>query len=298
MYQLHIQNYWSDRDLPFHFEFRNPQAPFPMHSHDFHEIAIVYSGKGIHLTQQGNYEIQAGDVLSIKPGQLHGFKKIENLVLMNVLVRPSFFNEDPLGLSQVIGFSSLFAPEIKPNAPIAHVRMNQLQLFEVRAIIESSQQEIMAQQSGYVPQSISLFMQLIVFILRVNSNRDFSSSSAKNSASMLIKHIEKNFRKTITMSDLVEISGLSESSILRTFKRITGYPPFVYQNRIRMFAAINELISTDKDITQIALDTGFSDSNYFSRSFKKFMKMTPTEYRENFAGNEEGAEETINEKKK
>lgn len=287
MYQLHTQNYWTDRDLPFHFEFRNPQAPFPMHTHDFHEIAIVYSGKGVHLTQQGSYEIQAGDILSIKPGQLHGFKKIDNLVIMNLLVRPSFFTEDPLGLSQVAGFSSLFAQELKQNSTIAHVRMNQLQLFEVRAIIESIQQEIMTQQSGYVPQSVALFMQLIVFVLRVNSNKDFSSSSSKNSAAMLIKHIEKNFRKTITMTDLVEISGLSESSILRTFKRITGYPPFVYQNRIRMFAAINELISTEKDITQIALDTGFSDSNYFSRSFKKFMKMTPTEYRTNFANSED-----------
>lgn len=258
-----------------------------MHTHDFHELVIVYSGKGTHLTEQGNYEIQAGDVLSIKQGQLHGFKKIENLVIMNVLVRPSFFTEDPLGLSQVVGFGSLFSPEIKPNAPISHVKMNQLQLFEVRAILESMQQEIMSQQPGYVPQSIALFMQLIVFILRVNSNRDFTSSTAKSSASMLIKHIEKNFRKSISMTDLVEISGMSESSILRTFKRVTGYPPFVYQNRIRMFAAINELVSTEKDITQIALDTGFSDSNYFSRSFKKFMKMTPTEYRTNFANTDQ-----------
>ncbi|MCR5607003.1 MAG: helix-turn-helix domain-containing protein [Treponema sp.] len=289
MYQLHVQKYWDNRDLPCHFEFRNPQVPFPSHSHDFHEICIVYSGSGTHITPQGNYEIQAGDIISVKPGQQHGYKKINNLVLMNVLVQSSFFVEDPFELSAVPGYGALFEQNARSinSAPI-HFRLNQLQLFEIRAIIESIQQEINNQTPGYIPQSAALFLQLLVFMLRVYGNKDFSTTNVKNNASILIKHIEKNFRKSITMQELVDISGLSESSILRTFKRVTGYPPFVYQNRIRMFAAINDLISTNKDITQIALDTGFSDSNYFSRSFKKFMKMTPTEYRTQFATSETG----------
>jgi AraC-like DNA-binding protein len=49
--------------------------------------------------------------------------------------------------------------------------------------------------------------------------------------------------------------------------------------RQRMFASIQKLIYTDYDITQIAYAVGFNDSNYFSRCFKKFINMTPREYR-------------------
>ncbi len=84
------------------------------------------------------------------------------------------------------------------------------------------------------------------------------------------------------MQDLMEYSNMSESSVLRTFKRITGYPPFEYQMRQRMFAASRELSDTKLDITQIAYDVGYNDSNYFSRCFKKFMNMTPRDYRSQF----------------
>jgi len=129
----------------------------------------------------------------------------------------------------------------------------------------------------------SLFCQLIIDFLRVFVDRDFSSEAVNTAASYLIEYVNKNYRKTISIQELKEISGMSESSILRTFRRITGYPPSVYQNRLRMFSAADRLAHTDKTVTEIAYDLGFADSNYFTRMFKKFLAMNPTEYREHFS---------------
>jgi YesN/AraC family two-component response regulator len=52
--------------------------------------------------------------------------------------------------------------------------------------------------------------------------------------------------------------------------------------RLRIFAAINELTSTTTDITGISYNVGFNDSNYFSRIFKKFTGLSPSEYRKEF----------------
>lgn len=284
MYKLLSRSFWTEQG-PCHFEFRNPQPPFPMHSHEFHELAIVYSGEGLHITPQETIRLKAGDVVSVKPGQIHGYEKIDNLVLMNILVHSSFFADENNGLTSVPGYSDLFQPfppAKNTNQPVSHFRLNKLQGFEVRAIIETMQGEIANQNLSWVPVTTAYLIQLTALLLRIYNDPNYPASAEKNNAAALVKYMEKNYKQTLSMQDLMDFSSMSESSVLRTFKRITGYPPFEYQMRQRMFSAINELISTDNDITQIAYDTGFNDSNYFSRCFKKFISMTPSEYRKQF----------------
>ncbi len=284
MLRLYSQKYWKERDIPFHFEFRNPQAPFPPHNHDFHEIFIIYDGTATHITETGMYDLQAGDVCSIRPNQSHGFKKVKDLILMNILVKPSFFYEADNNLQSIQGYTELFEPIRQvETAPIARFRLNKTQLHEVIALIDTMQQEITNKNLGYAAMVTSLFCQLIIDFLRVFVDRDFSSEAVNTAASYLIEYVNKNYRKTISIQELKEISGMSESSILRTFRRITGYPPSVYQNRLRMFSAADRLAHTDKTVTEIAYDLGFADSNYFTRMFKKFLAMNPTEYREHFS---------------
>ncbi|MGI5173323.1 helix-turn-helix domain-containing protein [Treponema sp. OMZ 840] len=285
MYQLFAQKYWKERAVPFHFEFRNNQAPFPIHCHDFHELVYIYSGTAIHLTNYGNYEIKGGDILSIKPGQCHGFKKINNLVLMNILIQPSFLTQNNLHLNSIPAYNLLFEQCMKKKAeknPPVHFTLSNAQSFEVRALIESMQQEIRGQYSGYITQAITFFLQLVVLLVRIYENKDYSICLSDNPSVRLIDYIETHFHKNIETSNLVEISGMSPSSVLRTCKRITGYSPSVYQKRLRMFSAINELVQSNKSITQIALDIGYNDSNYFSRLFKDFINLTPSEYRSQF----------------
>jgi AraC-like DNA-binding protein len=70
--------------------------------------------------------------------------------------------------------------------------------------------------------------------------------------------------------------------VLRLFKRYLGCPPFQYINKLRLTEAADELTQTDKSVTDIALDLGFNDSNYFSRLFKKHLGLSPREYRNKY----------------
>ena len=278
MYRLFAQNYWKEKNIPFHLEFRDNQAPFPVHSHDFHELVFIYSGNAVHLTKYGNYEIREGDVLSIKPGQSHGFKKMNNLVLMNIFIRSAFLAQGAFHLGNTAAYAALFEQDAKTagNSPPLHFHLPKAQSFEARSLIESMRHEMDAAPAGYVTQATSFFLQLLVLCVRAYENEGKTADSA---SVRLIDYIEKNFLKNISTRDLMLVSGLSASSMLRTCKRVTGCSPAEYQKKLRMLSAIDDLVQSDKSVTQIALDAGYNDSNYFSRLFKKFVNLTPSEYR-------------------
>jgi AraC-like DNA-binding protein len=284
MNKLLTQKIWTG-EAPCHFEFRNPQPPFPLHTHDFHEIAVIYNGKGEHITKQGISQLEAGDIISIKPGQIHGYNNINGLVLMNILIKSSFFTEDFTKLSSVPGYADLFhfSRRMQPEEqPVCSFKLNKLQLSEVRTHIAAIQEEITGQNLSWPLVTTAYLAELIILLLRIYNNPGYPDVKNKNNTSALIQFVEKNYRKNLTMNDLTDFFSMSESTILRTFKHSTGYSPFEFQMRQRIFAAINELVSTERDITQIAYDMGFNDSNYFSRCFKKFTNLTPTEYRKQF----------------
>lgn len=73
--------------------------------------------------------------------------------------------------------------------------------------------------------------------------------------------------------------SLSESHFCHLFKQETGTSPIQYLNRIRISRAMELLRSTDKSITEIALECGFCNLTHFNRMFRKFADDNPRNYR-------------------
>lgn len=281
-----LQKNFIEADCPCQLEFRNPQPPFPMHSHEFHEIAVIYQGEGTHISGGEEFRLMPGDIISIKPGQEHSYTDVNRLVLMNVLVRPSFLADRVGGIFGATGYADLFLHQ--PHAAEAerirarHFRMTRMELFETRAILESIGQEMSNMQMLWREELVIHLKHLIVMLLRAYNGIKQNSAADGNNAAALIKYVEMHYTKNITMKDLMEVSNMSESTVIRTFKRITGRTPSEFQMWQRVVSAMNELANTQKDITHIAFDMGFNDSNYFSRCFKKFVNLTPRDYRKQF----------------
>ena len=285
MYQLDSRKFWSDPHVPIQFKFRDPQPPFPLHVHDFHEIALVYSGRATHLTPQGDNEIQGGDFISVKPGQAHGFKNVQNLVLMDVLIQQSFLENDHFGLSALPSYEDLFGPDQdeakNAGEVIIHYRLDYPVFSRAKQLIDAAYQELTGRSEGYRAMVSSLVQQLIVLLIRNHQEAGKAAGYALEIKN-LIYYVKDNYRSPLTMEALTGISGMSESHILRAFKRHLGCPPFQYISGLRLQAAAEALIQTDKTITEIALDLGFSDSNYFTRAFRKHLGISPREYRNKY----------------
>ena len=93
------------------------------------------------------------------------------------------------------------------------------------------------------------------------------------------EYVEKHFAEEINLETLVSISGMSKSTLIRTFSEIFNMTPWHYLTTIRLNAVRKLLETTDKLLTDIALETGFFDQSHLTRVFKKERGMTPGEYR-------------------
>jgi AraC-type DNA-binding domain-containing proteins len=72
---------------------------------------------------------------------------------------------------------------------------------------------------------------------------------------------------------------MSEDYLTHCFRQELGTTPVEYLNRYRVLQARRLLVESDKSITNIALEVGFSSSSYFSRVFRKEVGLSPEAYR-------------------
>lgn len=94
--------------------------------------------------------------------------------------------------------------------------------------------------------------------------------------------VEKNYMNCdISLNNVAEYIGLSPTYFSTIFKQELGINFIDYLTKTRINEAKILLRSTDKRISDIAMEVGYRDQHYFSSSFKKYQGDTPKAYREN-----------------
>ena len=84
----------------------------------------------------------------------------------------------------------------------------------------------------------------------------------------------------ISLNTVAEYIGLSPAYFSTIFKQESGVNFIDYLTKIRINEAKRLLRSSDKRISDIALEVGYRDQHYFSSLFKRYQKDTPKAYRE------------------
>ncbi|MDO5292045.1 MAG: AraC family transcriptional regulator [bacterium] len=104
----------------------------------------------------------------------------------------------------------------------------------------------------------------------------------EHSLSNVISYITEHFMEQISLKKLAEEASLSPFYFTRIFTKETGMTPHQYLIATRINCAKFLLKTTSLSIKEIAYHSGFSDESNFCTTFKKWEKMTPSEYRSPF----------------
>ena len=93
-------------------------------------------------------------------------------------------------------------------------------------------------------------------------------------------YINENFRRDISLDDVSREVDISPYYFSKLFKQETGKNFIEYLTEIRLRSARELLQNSQYSIKEICAQSGYSDPNYFSRIFKKYEGVTPSEFRE------------------
>jgi AraC family transcriptional regulator len=91
--------------------------------------------------------------------------------------------------------------------------------------------------------------------------------------------IEEHLAEEISLAVLAELADLSLYHFARAFTQSFGVPPHRYHMTRRMDRARSLLQMPALSVTQIGIQIGFRETSSFTRAFRRFTGLTPTEYR-------------------
>ncbi|MFK0573147.1 helix-turn-helix domain-containing protein [Endozoicomonas sp.] len=96
---------------------------------------------------------------------------------------------------------------------------------------------------------------------------------------MSIKFIEDHLFSDLSVEKIAEAACLSGSALALLFKQHCGVSIMQWREELRMAAACHKLIHSAKRVSQVSEELGYINQMYFSRCFRKNMKMSPSQYR-------------------
>lgn len=252
------------------------------HYHDFCELVLITAGRGRHVLEGESFPVSAGNVFVVQGQQVHSFRDREDLVLVNVMYDPLRLPLPAGLLRRLPGYSALFM--LEPSFRSAHRFLSRLQLDRedlgaAEALAERIERESSRAQPGHEAILLGLLVELMVFLSRRYGESDVRESRALLQMGRLISTLEQRYQEPWTLEQLARSAHLSRTSLLRIFRQATGRSPIDYLIGLRIEAAKRLLRQSELSMTEIALETGFGDSNYFARQFRLVTGRTPTIFR-------------------
>jgi len=114
---------------------------------------------------------------------------------------------------------------------------------------------------------------------QANSRKLFTNLKHQKAVQEALHIIEARMRDLPTLNELASLSGISRTYFSYLFKEVMGIKLQRYLVEARLNKARDLLSNIDLKIKEIAFEAGFSDPNYFCRTFKKNTGLSPTDWR-------------------
>ena len=255
------------------------QEDFGQHDHHFFELVYVVAGTAEHTLNGIRTTIFPHDYFFIDLGSYHGFEHSQKLELINCLFVPEFIDEtlenckslDELFHSSMIRYSRLTVGQSWADR-IFHDESGKIGL-----LLSDMVSEYETQQLGCNEIFRCHLKEILILTLRsLTQTNTISSDSIVNE---LIRFVGKHYQEALTLRDFCEEKHYNLSYISRRFKLETGITFRDYVQKVRIEKCCELLTGTDMPINEIARAVGYDDLQFFHFVFKKFLHITPKEYK-------------------
>ncbi|MFC5650242.1 helix-turn-helix domain-containing protein [Paenibacillus solisilvae] len=270
---------------------RTVQGSIDEHGHEFVELVYVVRGKGVHIFQGSSYEVQAGDVFIINPGETHAYfvEEGEQIEIINCLFMPSFIPDALLKELEITSSMDYFYvhPFLKTDVRFNHrLNLHGQEAASVLTLLESMIRELGTRGLGHTTlirlQMIELLVLLSRYYTLMQHHRSAPSPrqlDREMTARRIYGYLERNFDKKITLQVLSDLFNSSMRQLNRLMREEYNRSVFEALHEIRMERAKHLLIETDEKVIVVATMVGYEDQSFFNRLFLRHVGCSPSQYR-------------------
>ena len=272
----------GSKEYPFHFYYDNLEV-FDFHCIEWHwhtefEYVYVETGTVYFGISDKQFALSEGQGVFINSKILHRYFSQGKAIVPNFVLMPYF-----IAAQDSLIYQKYVLPIMA--SPMDYQIFSSDIPWQAQAL--SLMREMMAAQekASDVELVSSYLIQKIWHILYQNTDVEHMGKKENYSASsqarlqLMMQYIHQKFAYNISLSDIADQAKVSKSTALNLFQRYLGISPVTYLINYRLQEAAKLLASTEKKVTVISKDTGFDNVDYFCKAFKKYYKLTPTEYR-------------------
>lgn len=254
---------------------------FPIHHHKAYELNILINATDAQRIV-GDSIMKVGDLDMVLIGSNlphaweRGGARRSDIYEITIQFLPDIFQENYLTNFQLVNITTALRNGLRGLS------------FDNMAILESYQSvdEITRMSPG--------FERLMAFMLLINklggcknamplASTSFAEVQPTLESRRLTKvstYIQAHYMEELPASQLASLIGMSDSSFSRFFKTHTGCTPSEYITQIRLGAASRLLITNpNQPVLEICFACGFNNVSHFSRVFREFKGLTPTQFR-------------------
>ncbi|HAU37359.1 MAG TPA: AraC family transcriptional regulator [Phycisphaerales bacterium] len=280
--RLKSVNYFAATGLPLAVVRIERQEAIHTHTHEFSELVLIRAGRGVHFTRSEEYPVSAGDTFVIHGTMSHGYRDTDGLRLFNVLFDARRLGIPLSDVRQMPGYHAMFElePRLRSRGNFrCRLRLSMESLARAETLVARIEDEIHARAPGYRFLATAEFMRLVGMLARCYEAGDAPDGRGLVRLGSVLGFLEGNYARPIRLGELADRAHMSESSLLRAFRKTMGVSPIDYLIRLRIRKAAELLCDDGTKVTETAFRVGFADGNYFSRQFRRVTGLTPGEYR-------------------
>ena len=253
---------------------------YPLHYHQ--DIEFVYVLKGEVMLKNGycHYTLKEGDIFTNAGHEVHSLMSTgkDNIVAL-IQISTHYFSQYFPSLSKSCYRTYSNKPTTKRHDNLREKLLQILLAYSIKSFNYKSECTYLIVD---IIKYLDKYFNLFAFENDVVINFESGDQTTTERISRIITYIYQYYAEKITLEDLAEMEHLSEFYISHLIKDCTGmnFREFLCFARVEWSEI--QLLDTNKKISQIARDVGFSTTAYYEKYFYKWFKRTPDEHRAHF----------------
>lgn len=239
----------------------------------FYNLMLIYDGKVEFTRNNAKFQATRGDLVYFKPDDIRKAHTFSDNLMKAYAV--DFLYTCPICENKQWKLIEL-------DLPFSSIqRIEDEYLFsKLMDLFSKLSKSYLSSKDKSDVKGRAILIEILTYLFKYKEGNHYSYSNIRK-VDKIISYMSENYAAAITLQDLANYAQISSSYLGNIFKKVTGKSTIDYLISIRINKA-KELLLDGFSVSETSKLVGFNDIFYFSKCFKKYEGMSPTQYLQDF----------------